>query len=73
MSNTRGSISGAIPMPVSRIETVTPCGSRRVEIEMRPPPLVYFAALFSRLLKTCVSRPRSPSSSMGSPRPSSSI
>ena len=55
MSKTLGSISGAIPMPVSRTRTTTSPPSGSADRAIRPPGSVYLAALFSRFQRTCSS------------------
>jgi hypothetical protein len=55
MSNTRSSISGAMPMPVSATETRAPSGPEVTEIKTRPPASVYFTAFVRRFPKTCAS------------------
>ena len=64
-SKTRGSSSGAIPMPVSRTRTTASSPSRPASSSIRPPGSVYLAALFSRLARTCSSRAASASRGIG--------
>ena len=55
-SNIRGSISGAMPMPVSRTRITISPPSRAAESQIRPPSSVYLAALFSRFERICSRR-----------------
>ena len=52
--------SGAMPMPLSLTRNSTKRASRRTLRWMRPPSLVYLAALLSRLPRICTRRVRSP-------------
>ena len=65
-SNTRGSISGAMPTPVSMTETTTSFPSHSAVRRMRPPDSVNFDALFRRLPKIWLSLTGSPSTNTGS-------
>ena len=64
-SNTRGSISGSMPMPLSRTLSRTCSPSPPALIWISPCGGVYFAALASRLLITCARR----AGSAKTPRP----
>ena len=66
ISNTRGSISAGMPFPLSRTATSMLSPARSARSWIRPPVALYFAALFSRLAKTWVSRTGSPSTVRGS-------
>ena len=65
-----GSISGAMPTPLSPTSTTTSPPSRRAESRIRPPSGVYLAALVRRLTSTCSSRDGSASTGSG-PGPTS--
>ena len=65
ISKTLGSISGAMPMPVSLTRKTTSPPSGLASIVMCPPSSLYFAALFSRLARTCSSRVGSPAIGIG--------
>ncbi len=53
---TSSSISGAIPMPLSRTRMMTRSSSVSAWTSIRPPVSVYFTAFVSRLFSTCSSR-----------------
>ena len=55
MSKTFGSISGLIPIPVSRTRMTTSPPSGSTDSRIRPPGSVYLAALFSRFQRICSS------------------
>ena len=65
-SKMRGSMSGAIPMPLSRTRSTAMSPSRSAVSQMRPPGSVYLAAFVSRLPTTWASRTGSASSSSDS-------
>ncbi|QJW84412.1 hypothetical protein HK414_13425 [Ramlibacter terrae] len=59
ISNTLSSLSGAMPMPLSRTAMTAVPPSRTTRSSIWPPGSVYFAALLSRFMITCASRARS--------------
>ena len=65
MSNTRLSMAGDRPMPLSITRTATLLPTTVASRRIAPPELVYLAALLSRLENTCESRVASASSQTG--------
>ena len=66
ISKTADNWSAAMPMPLSRTDRIARSSSLRMRTSMRPPGLVYLAALVSRLASTCVSLTASPWTITGS-------